>query len=160
MVAVPTEGESIERSRPWDKNSALGVQLHPPRPAPEILGIASPRRARAKEPVARFPLHVCFVSSHHSEPSPFLSPSRCILRSCVIRPTPTPDLGHLRAKRLRCTFTAGALPCPGCAHASGLLPRPPRAMRCEPALCCSMIASASSPLTGATPTSSAPWPWR
>ena len=30
---------------------------------------------------------------------------------------------------------------PGCARASGLLLTPPRAMRCEPALCGSMIAS-------------------
>ena len=43
---------------------------------------------------------------------------------------------------------------PGCAHVSGLLFTPPRAMCCEPALCCSMIAS--SRLTGAVmmPTSS------
>ena len=50
---------------------------------------------------------------------------------------------------------------PGCTHASGLLltpPRRPRAMRCEPAPCGSMIAS--SRLTGAVPTSSATWPSR
>ena len=47
---------------------------------------------------------------------------------------------------------------PGCAHASGLLLTPPRAMRCEPALRGSMIASSRQ--TGAMPTSSAPWPWR
>ena len=41
----------------------------------------------------------------------------------------TPTLAHFR----RCP--------PGCAHASGLLLAPPRAMLCEPALCGSMIAS-------------------
>ena len=69
----------------------------------------------------------------------FLSPSRCILRSCVIRPHAHPwpgtpaGPGALRHIFRRCP--------PGCAHASGLLLTPPRAMRCEPALCGSMIAS-------------------
>ena len=48
----------------------------------------------------------------------------------------------------------------GCAHASGLLLTPPHAMRCEHALCGSMIATSRLRLTGAMPTSSAPWPWR
>ena len=111
----------------------------------------------------RFPVRLCFVSKYNSEQSPFLSPSRCILRSCVIRPhahpwpptpagqaAPPPITHHTRAMFRRCP--------PACAHASGLLLTPLRAMRCEPALCGSMIAS--SRLTGAMPTSSPPWPWR
>ena len=60
-------------------------------------------------------------------------------------PTKSPGLGHLRAKRLR---SAAHFP-PGCAHAIGLLLKHPRAIRCEPSLCGSMIAS--SHLAGAMP---------
>ena len=57
--------------------------------------------ARAKEPMYAF-LYNCVLSRNIIPSSHlFLSPSRCILRSCVIARTPTLGLGHLRAKRLR-----------------------------------------------------------
>ena len=64
------------------------------------------------------------------------------------RPPLAQDTGGPSLNRLRRTFSAGALP--GAPTASGLLLAPPRAMRCEPALCGS----------GEKPTSSAPLPWR
>ena len=82
--------------------------------------------ARAKEPIVRFPVHLCFISKFNSEQSPFLSPPCCILLSCVILPHAHPwqstPAGQAALQHIfhRCP--------PGCEHASGLLLTPPCAM--------------------------------
>ena len=118
--------------------------------------------ARARKPIVHFSVQLCFVSKYNSEPSHAPNPSRCTLRSrqCVIRrhahPWPATHAGQSAPRHI---FRSSPPGCQ-CARASVLLLTPPRAMRCEPAPspCGSMIAS--SRLTGAMPTSSAPWPWR
>ena len=111
---------------------------------------APPSRHWPKEPIVHFPVHLRLVSKYNSEPSPFLGPSRCICDPVRSAGTPTPGLGlrvgHLRAnlKRLRAAAHFPPSP-PECTHASGLLLTPPRAMRCEPPLCCSRITSSSAP---------------
>ena len=109
--------------------------------------------ARAKEPIVRFPVQLCFVSKYNSEQLAFPQPFAlhiAILCDPPARGTPTSGLGHLRAKSLAAQPHIFRRCPPGCAYASGLLLTPPRAMLCEPALCGSIIAS--SRLTGAMPT--------
>ena len=67
----------------------------------------------------------------------FLSPSRCILRSCVIARTPTLGLGHLRAKRLRRPYRDTRAPC-----SAGALPGAPA----HPACCSHLLAPCAASL--------------
>ena len=104
-------------------------------------GSRQPRGARARLEEAQ--VAVCFVSTHNAEPPHAPSPSRCILRSCLIRPHAHPwPAGQAAPPHI--------YP-PGCARASGLLLTPPRVMRCEPA------ARAAARLL--LPVLCAPWPW-
>ena len=108
-------------------------------PAADRPSLTPRPRPGPRNPLYAFLYHC--VLSRNIIPSShlFLSPSRCILRSCVIRPHahpwPRTPAGQAAPPHIfrRCP--------PGCAHASGLLLTPPCAMRCEPALCCSIIAS-------------------
>ena len=103
-------------------------------PAADRPSLTPRPRPGPRNPLYAFLYHC--VLSRNIIPSShlFLSPSRCILRSCVIRPHahpwPRTPAGQAAPPHIfrRCP--------PGCAHASGLLLTPPRAMRCEPALCC------------------------
>ena len=73
--------------------------------------------ARAKEPIIHFPVQLCFVSKYNSGRHLSLALRVAFAILC----TSTTGLGHLLAKRLRRTFSAGALPIRPAAHTS-----PPR----------------------------------
>ena len=84
------------RSEPVDgtgRRPATGRRLSLPGRASEP--------ARAEETIVHFLYNLSFDPKKILGHSLSSSPSRCILRSCVIARTPTLGLGHLRAKRLR-----------------------------------------------------------
>ena len=60
--------------------------------------------------IPHFSVQLYFATKYNFELSHAPLPSRCTVRSCVLRRTPTLGLRHLRAMRLRLKFSAGALP--------------------------------------------------
>ena len=107
------------------------------KPKNGVLSASQAEPARAMEPSVHLSVQICFVSKYNSEPPHIPSSSRCILRSCVIRPHAHRWPGAAgSAGQAAPTHIFRRCP-PGCAHASGLLPTPPRENSCEPALCVS-----------------------